>query len=147
MKLTENFYLSEFTHSDVASYLKIDNQPEDWQLVNIKNLCVHVLQPARDWFKNEIEITSGLRSEALNKAIGGAKTSQHMKGEAADIRCSDNKTLFNFIKNKLNYDQLIYEFGNDSQPRWIHVSYKGIGNRKEVLRAIKEDGKTKYIAG
>jgi hypothetical protein len=145
MKLTDNFYLSEFTHSDVANHLGLDNNPEDWQLINIRNICTHVLQPARDFLKDAIYINSGLRSEALNKAIAGAKNSQHMKGQAADIKCYDNASLFNFIKNKLTFDQLIWEFGNDSHPKWIHVSYKGIGNRKEVLRAIHEDGKIKYI--
>jgi len=145
MKLTENFYLNEFTKSDVANHLGISNEPEDWQLVNIKNTCTHVLQPARNWLNKAIEITSGLRSDKLNKAIGGAKNSQHMKGEAADIRCFDNISLFNFIKNELQFDQLIAEHKIGDKIRWIHVSYKGIGNRNQVLIATKKGNKTVYL--
>lgn len=147
MKLSNNFWLSEFTKSQTATRLEINNEPEEWQVINLKNLCTHILQPLRDEYGKSIRINSGYRSVPLNTAIGGSATSQHCKGMAADIdTVHDNTFLFHYIKNKLDFDQLIWEFGDDNCPAWVHVSLDlPSKNRKQVLQAYKEDGKTKYI--
>lgn len=149
MRITENFTTDEFLRSDKAKELNIINKFDNAsQLCAIKELCNMVLQPSRDHFGKPIIINSGFRNKKLNKAVGGVPTSQHAKGEAADIRLSDyteNKQLFNYIQNNLNFDQLIWEYGSDSFPAWVHVSYSDGNNRKEVLRAKKVNGKTQYV--
>lgn len=146
MKLSENFTLAELTKSSTATRLGIDNSPSPEQLENLVELCHKVLQPLREAV-GPINISSGLRVPALNKAIGGSKTSQHcaINGAAADIDIEDNKKVFDYIKNNLQFDQLIWEFGNEKQPDWVHVSYHYGHNRGQVLKAIKKDGKTKYV--
>jgi len=125
--------------------------PTEQHIANLKKLAENVFEPIRANFRQPIRISSGYRSQSLNAAIGGATNSQHSTGEAIDIDMEGtkitNKEIFNFIKEKLNFDQLIYEFGNNTEPDWVHVSFKSNGQqRKQVLRAIKENGKTKYIA-
>lgn len=145
MKLTENFYLSEFTKSSTAIRHGIRNEPRAIQVDNLILLCKHVLQPLRDWYGKPIRINSGFRSPGLNTYLGGAKSSQHMFGEAADIdTLRDNKKLFDYIKDNLTFDQLISEFGTEDNPGWIHVSYCDKHNRGEVLRAEKINGKVTY---
>lgn len=146
MKLSENFTLAELTKSSTATRLGIDNTPNPEQLENLVELCHKILQPLRDAI-GPIRISSGLRVPALNKAIGGSSTSQHcaINGAAADIDIEDNKKVFDYIKNNLQFDQLIWEFGNEKQPDWVHVSYHYGHNRGQVLKAIKKDGKTKYV--
>jgi hypothetical protein len=146
MKLSDNFTLAEMTKSSTAKRLGIDNTPNPQQLENLVELCHKVLQPLRDAI-GPINISSGLRVPELNKAVGGSATSQHcaMNGAAADIDVQDNKEVFDFIKNNLQFDQLIWEFGNDKQPDWVHVSYHYGHNRGQVLKAIKKDGRTRYI--
>ena len=146
MKLSENFTLAELTKSSTATRLGIDNSPSPEQLENLVELCHKVLQPLREAV-GPINISSGLRVPALNKAIGGSKTSQHcaINGAAADIDIEDNKKVFDYIKNNLQFDQLIWEFGNEKQPDWVHVSYHYGHNRGQVLKAVKKDGKTKYV--
>ena len=100
-------------------------------------------------YLSTLAVTSGYRSEALNEAINGSKTSQHSKGEALDLDADvfggfSNAELFNYIKDHLDFDQLIWEFGNNNNPDWVHCSYKTRGNRNEVLIAIKTNGKTTY---
>jgi hypothetical protein len=105
----------------------------------------YVLQPARDKF-GPIEVTSGYRSPAVNAAVGGVgATSDHLFGRAADIQCEDMASVFAFIRKQTHFKQLIWEFGTDKQPAWIHVSYDVNNNKGEVLKAIKKNGKTKYI--
>lgn len=147
MKLSENFWLSEFTHSQTATRLEINNTPEEWQIVNLKNLCKYVLQPLREAYSKPIRINSGYRSVPLNTAIGGSSTSQHCKGMAVDIdTVSDNVFLFHYIKNKLDFDQLIWEYGTENTPDWVHVSFAlPSQNRKQVLRCYKDNGKTVYV--
>ena len=153
MKLSENFTLAELTKSQTAKRLGIDNTPTPEQLENLIELCNKVLQPLRDAI-GPIHISSGLRVPALNKAIGGSKTSQHcaINGAAADIDmcppsgCKNkNAEVFNYIKDNLQFDQLIWEFGNDNCPDWVHVSYHYGKNRGQILRAVKKNGKTTYI--
>lgn len=145
MNLSTNFTLEELTHSATAIRKGIDNTPSEEIILKLKDLCDNVLQPLRDHF-GIIHVSSGYRCVELNKLIGGAKTSQHTKGEAADIKLpsGDNYLLFKYIEENLEFDQLIYEFGTDKQPQWIHVSFNEGHNRKEVLRAYKINGKTHY---
>ena len=150
MKLSEHLELAEVIRSESAKRLGISNMPTEEHIANLKKLAENIFQPIRNNFRQPIRISSGYRSQALNAAIGGATRSQHSTGEAIDIDMQgtnlSNKEIFNYIKEKLNFDQLIYEFGNNNEPDWVHVSYKSNGQqRKEILRAIKENGKTKYI--
>lgn len=142
--LSENFTLEELTNSIAAKNLGIDNTPPAIAIACLRSLAINVLQPARDFIEAPITVSSGYRSPQLNKVLGGAKKSQHITGEAADIVCFDNSLLFNFIRNQLEFDQLIWEFGTDEQPDWIHVSYSMSANRMEVLRAKKVGKKTVY---
>jgi hypothetical protein len=146
MRISKNFELKEFIISKTAIDNAIGNMPNYKQTEALIFLVGNILQPCRDFLKMVIWITSGFRSDRLNEFIGGSDTSQHPKGEASDLKCNDNKKLFYFIKDNLRFDQLIWEFGDDNQPQWVHVSISAMGkNRGEVLRAIKVNGKTKYI--
>jgi hypothetical protein len=140
MKLSENFSLSEFTETSTG----LPNKPNQEAITNLKYLVQYVLQPARDKF-GPIEVTSGYRSEKVNAAVGGSATSDHVHGRAADIQCEDMAAVFNYIRKQLHFKQLIWEFGTNAQPKWIHVSYDVNNNKGEVLKAIKKNGKTKYI--
>ena len=147
MELSKNFTLSELVASPTAKKRGILNEPDAKQLAALRLIVEKVLQPLRDGIDKPIKVTSGLRVPALNKAIGGSVTSQHCKGEAADIQMSGktgNAKLFHYIKENLVFDQLIWEFGTDSNPDWVHVSYSAKGNRGEMLVAYKKDGRTRY---
>jgi len=150
MKLSEHLELSEVIRSESAKRRGISNMPTEEHIKNLKLIAEKVFEPIRANFRQPIRISSGYRSQTLNAAIGGATRSQHSTGEALDIDMDgtalSNKEIFNFIKEKLPFDQLIHEFGTEENPDWVHVSYRADGNqRKQVLRAIKENGKTKYI--
>jgi D-alanyl-D-alanine dipeptidase len=151
MQLSKHLSLAEVTRSDSAKRNGISNEPTAEHLENFKLLAEKVFEPIREHFKVPIHISSGYRSLALNKKIGGSLTSQHCSGEAIDIDMDGsasgitNKQVFDFIKQHLNFDQLIWEFGTTSNPDWVHVSYESTGKqRKQVLRAIKQGGKTAY---
>lgn len=149
MKLTAHFNLGEFTRSESAKREGLDNTPTPEHLQNIKTLCEKVLEPIRAKF-GPINISSGYRGKLLNHFIGGAVNSDHCLGRAADIDMDDmgsdvtNTDIFNYIKDALDYDQLIWEFGNKEKPDWVHVGYRGKENRKQTLRASKINGKTTY---
>lgn len=151
-KITKNLSYDEVCHSDTAIRKGIANEPNDEQLENIIALAENVFQLVRNYFGLPVLINSFFRSLTLNKRIGGSKTSQHCanNGAAMDIRSSNkskftNADIFNYIKDSLDFDQLIWEFGTDKEPRWVHVSYKKSGNRKQVLKLTKVNGKTKTI--
>ena len=148
MKLTANFSLLELTKSQTAERKGIDNTPSPEHQENLKLLCESVLQPVRDHFGKVVTISSGYRSPELCTAIGSKITSQHAKGQAADFEIFgvSNKTLADYIDSELHYDQLILEYWNESDPNsgWVHCSFSKGNNRKQYLRAYKEDGKTKY---
>lgn len=147
--ISRHITYKEATHSNTAIKRGIDNTPGPGELVAMKRLAENVFEPVREHFGRPILVTSFFRSKTLNKAVGGSSTSQHPLGEAIDIKATNgftNKDIFEFIKNNLDFDQLIWEFGNDSEPQWIHVSYKKDNNRKNVLKATKVNGRTKYIA-
>jgi len=150
MKLSKNLTLAEVTKSATAKRKGISNEPTIEDMENLKAIAQNIFQPLRDHFGCPIGVSSGYRSLDLNRAIGGSSTSQHCKGEALDIDCDmfgglSNREVFEYIKEHLIFDQLIWEFGNDSDPDWVHVSYKRIGkNRGEILRAGRKNGKTYY---
>ena len=147
MKLSLNFSLKELTASQTAERKGIDNTPTEEHIENLKLLCENILQPTRDEW-GIISVSSGYRSPELCLAIGSSERSQHARGQAADFECHrvDNKMLFEWITNELDYDQAILEFYNGTPDSgWIHVSYNKDGNRKQKLRAFRNDaGKTQY---
>ena len=130
MKLTEHFSLEEMTATNSGH----ENIPDQKQIDSMKLLCEKVLEPLRVMYGKPIHVNSGFRSVQVNASIGGVATSQHCKGEAADIKCENNRELFYIIKQKFIFDQLIWEGGDDNQPAWIHVSYKLANNRNQVLK-------------
>jgi hypothetical protein len=150
MQLSKNFEVAEFARSSSAKRLGISNQPTEAHIANMKLLCEKVLQPVRDHFGRSIFLSSGYRSAALNaKTRGASSTSQHCTGEAVDIDMDgtevSNKEVFDFIKEHLEFDQLIWEFGTDANPDWVHVSFESTGKqRKQVLKAVKQGKKTVY---
>ena len=145
MKLSKNLSLKEATKSNTATRLGIKNEPEQWEIDNLRAVAENIFQPIRDHFGIPIGISSGYRCKELNKAIGGSKYSQHMIGEALDIDADiygkvTNAEIFNYIKNNLEWDQMIWEFGDDEEPNWVHVSYKEAGtNRKQLRRAYRDE--------
>ena len=148
MKLTDNFSLNELTKSQTAERKGIDNTPSAEHQENLKKLCENVLQPIRDHFEQVVSVSSGYRSPVLCAAIGSKSTSQHARGEAADFEIFgiSNKELADWIHYNTNYDQLILEYWKESDPNsgWVHCSYSESNNRRQYLRAYKENGKTKY---
>ncbi len=151
MKISEHLDLSELIRSESAKRRGISNMPTEAHIANLKLLAEKVFEPIRNNFRCPIHISSGYRSAELNKAVGGATTSQHSSGEAIDIDMDGspngvtNKMVFDYIKKYLEFDQLIWEFGSAENPDWVHVSYESTGKqRKQVLKAYKENGKTHY---
>lgn len=140
------------TRSETAKRKGISNEPTPQHIENMKILAEKIFEPIRRHFNSPIHISSGYRSAALNKVTPGAsKTSQHSKGEAMDLDQDNtgskisNKQIFDWIKDNLDFDQLIYEFGNDTNPSWVHVSYNTDGpQRGQILRATKGMFGTKY---
>ena len=150
MQLSENLSLAEVMRSETAKRKGVSNMPTTEHIENFKKLAENIFQPIRKHFGKPIHISSGYRSAALNKAIGGAISSQHCTGEAIDIDMDGtaitNAEIFNYIKNNLSFDQLIWEFGTDKNPDWVHVSYESTGKqRKQILKAVKQGGKTSYV--
>ena len=151
MKISPNLNLAEITRSDTAKRHGIDNTPTAEHLENFKLLADKVFEPIREHFKTPIFISSGYRSKELNAFIKGSSSSQHCTGQAIDIDMDGsngevtNRMVFDFIKNKLDFDQLIWEFGTDFNPDWVHVSYVKGKNRKQKLKAVRSGGKTSYI--
>jgi hypothetical protein len=151
MNLSKNLTLAEVTKSTTAKRLGIDNTPDDWVTENLRQVAINIFQPLRDSFGCPIYVSSGYRSGELNTAIGGSKRSQHVEGRAFDLDADvyggcTNAQIFNWIKDNLEFDQLIWEFGDSDNPDWVHVSYVYDGvNRKRCLKACRDDnGKTYY---
>ena len=141
MNLSAHVTLAEFENSSTATTHGINNKMSESQIASAKLLCENVFEPLRIYLNTPIKISSGFRCVQLNKMIKGSSTSQHTKGEAMDLQIGANG--FFFIKTKLDFDQLIWEFGNDENPSWVHVSFSS-KNRKQVLKATKKNGKTIY---
>ena len=129
MKLGKYFNLEELTQTSTG----LVNSPNQDEIANLKLLVENVLDPAREEFGDVISIESGYRSPLVNRKVKGSKTSAHMKGRAADIKCSDNAKLFNILK-KYKFRQLIWEKGNDKQPQWIHIEYNVNDNKGQILK-------------
>jgi len=149
MYLTENISLQELTKSESAVRFGLSNEPTSDVILNLTKLATNILQPIRDHYNLPLIVTSGYRSPELCLKIGSSITSQHTKGQAADFELAGvaNKDLSDWIHQNLDYDQLILEFWNPDEPNsgWVHCSYKNqIENRKQYLRAYKENNKTVY---
>ena len=149
MKISDHITYAEAIHSNTAKRKGIDNTPNEVQVLSMKLLADKIFEPLRKWVGGPIKVNSFFRSIALNESIGGAASSQHCKGQAIDIDDvyggKSNAEMYKWIQENLNYDQMIWEFGTDTQPNWIHVSYVSEEeNRNKCLKAYKEHGKTKY---
>ena len=151
MKLSKNLSLAECTKSQTAKRLGINNEPDEWTTENLRQIAINVFQPLRDHFGVPIYVSSGYRGPELNRAIGGAKRSQHMEGRALDLDgdvygSPSNAEIFDYIRKNLEFDQIVWEFGDEDNPYWVHVSYVyGGNNRGRCLKACRDDkGKTYY---
>ena len=149
-KISAHVSYKEGVRSRTADRRGLDNTPNESQLKCMKEIAEAVFEPLREWVGGPIKINSFFRGEPVNTAIGGSKYSQHMKGQAMDIDDTfghkTNAEMYHYIKDNLDFDQLIWEFGDDKNPNWIHVSYVAHReNRKKLTIAKKINGKTKYI--
>ena len=140
----------EGVYSNTALRIGIDNKPTEDHLHFMEIIAEKVFEPLREHVGGPIKINSFYRSPELNTAIGGSKTSQHCKGQAMDIDDTfghmTNAQMYNWIKENLDFDQMIWEFGDDENPNWVHVSYVSPEkNRNRCLKAYKDNGKTKYM--
>ena len=148
--ISKHISYKEGVYSNTATRRGIDNTPTDDQLYFMEIVAEEVFEPLREWVGGPIKINSFYRCPELNTAIGGSATSQHCKGQAMDIDDTfgkaTNAEMYNFIKEHLDFDQMIWEFGDDDNPNWVHVSYVSPEkNRNRCLKAYKENGKTKYM--
>jgi zinc D-Ala-D-Ala carboxypeptidase len=151
MNLSPNFTLSEMTKSETALRHGMDNSPNQEQISNMQLLAVKVLQPIRDHYKRGVKVNSGFRHPDVNARVGGSRTSDHTRGMAADIEIPGvaNAELAGWIQQNLDYTQLILEFYTPGVPDsgWVHVSYDPNNLKKQVLTAMRENGKTVYKPG
>ena len=148
LKLSKNLSLNEFIKSQTAIRLGIDNTPTEEHLDSAVLLAKEIFQPIRDHFGKPIYVSSGYRCEQLNKAIGGSKQSQHSTGEAIDIdmdnrNSASNSDVFYYIKDNLPFDQLIWEFGDNKCPDWVHVSYSSNGTQRGQVLVSKRNSQGK----
>ena len=149
-KISEHINYAEATKSQTAERLGLNNVPTAVQLANMRRVAKVFELARRDVCNGKpLFVSSFFRSEDVNSAIGGSTTSQHCKGEAMDIDADafghgSNREIFNYIKENLEFDQLIWEFGTLKNPAWVHVSLKADGNRRQILRAFKKEGRTCY---
>lgn len=151
MNLTKNFTLSELTKSETALRKGLDNAPTQDVISALQTLAVNVLQPVREHYGKGVKVNSGYRSPEVNASVGGSKTSDHCKGQAADIEIPGvaNADLAAYIRDELQFTQLILEFYTPGVPDsgWVHVSYDPANLKKQVMTATKRDGKTVYLPG
>ena len=151
MNLTKNFTLSEMVKSETALRHDMDNTPGEAEIENLKQLAEKVLQPVRDAYGQGVKVNSGYRHPEVNAKVGGSKTSDHCKGQAADIEIPGvaNADLAKWITENLDFTQVILEFYTPGIPDsgWVHVSYDPQNLKKQVLTATKQDGKTVYLNG
>jgi len=148
--ISEHISYKEGVYSTTAMRRGIDNTPNDEQLDNMETIAEKVFEPLREWVGGAIKINSFFRCPDLNKAIGGSSKSQHCQGQAIDIDDTygivANSEMYHYIKENLDFDQLIWEFGDDDNPNWVHVSYVSEdSNRRRCLKAYKEQGRSKYM--
>lgn len=148
-KISKHITLREAIESYTAKRKEIENIPSEYELTNMVSVAENVFEPLRKWVGGPIKVNSFYRSKELNKAIGGSSKSQHCQGRAIDIDdvygYKTNAEMFRYIEKNLDFDQLIWEFGNDENPSWIHVSYVSPDeNRRRCLKALKQNGRTIY---
>ena len=148
--ISKHISYKEGVYSTTATRLHLDNTPNDEQLNNMELVAEEVFEPLRVYVGGPIKINSFFRSPELNKAIGGSGKSQHCRGQAIDIDDTFGKAanaeMYHWIKENLDFDQMIWEFGDDDNPDWVHVSYvSSEDNRNRCLKAYRENGKTKYM--
>ena len=148
-KISAHITYVEATHSQTAVKYRMENIPNAEQLVAMRLIAEKIFEPMRNHFKIPIAVTSFFRTKQVNTLVGGALNSQHTKGEAMDINAAvlggaTNAEIFYFIKNNLLFDQLIWEFGDDQNPDWVHVSYKHTGNKRQILKSKKNGHNTNY---
>ena len=148
--ISKHISYRESVYSNTATRKGIDNNPNDEQLENMELIAKEVFEPLRDWVDGPIKINSFFRSPDLNKAIGGSGKSQHCKGQAIDIDDTfgkaTNAEMYHWIKDHMDFDQMIWEFGDNDNPNWVHISYVSPEeNRNRCLKAYKDKGKTKYM--
>ena len=148
--ISEHISYKEGVYSTTAMRREIDNTPNDEQLDNMETIAEKVFEPLREWVGGAIKINSFFRCPELNKAIGGSSKSQHCQGQAIDIDDTygivANSEMYHYIKENLDFDQLIWEFGDDNNPNWVHVSYVSKeDNRNRCLKAYREQGRSKYL--
>ena len=149
-RISKHISYNEAIKSNTALRLNIDNTPDSISLINMTGVASNIFEPLRLWVGGPIKINSFYRCPKLNRAIGGSKRSQHCEGRAIDIDDTfgykTNAEMFNYIRDNLNFDQMIWEFGDNLNPAWVHVSFDSLDqNRGRVLKAIKENGRTQYI--
>jgi uncharacterized protein YcbK (DUF882 family) len=151
MNLTKNFSLAEMVKSETALRHDMDNTPGEAEIENLKRLAEKVLQPVRDHYGKGVKVNSGYRSPDVNAKVGGSRTSDHCKGQAADIEIPGvpNAELAKWIAENLDFTQVILEFYTQGIPDsgWVHVSYDPQNLKKQSLTAVKKDGKTVYLPG
>lgn len=148
-KISKHISYKEGTRSITALRKGINNTPNDYELTNMEAVAANIFEPLREWVGGPIKINSFFRCEELNTAIGGSSNSQHCQGRAIDIDDTyghkTNAEMFEYIRTNLNFDQIIWEFGTDTNPDWVHVSYVSEEqNRNRCLKASRENGKTVY---
>jgi len=149
-KISKHISWHEGTYSRTGERRDLDNTPNEDQLKCMKEVAENLFEPLRKWVGGPIKINSFFRGEPVNTAIGGSRKSQHMKGQAIDIDDTfghkTNAEMYYYIKNNLDFDQMIWEFGTDKNPNWLHISWVSHRpNRKKLTIAKKVNGKTKYI--
>ena len=149
-KISKHVSYKEGVYSNTATRLGLENKPTDEHLANMELLAEKIFEPLRQHVNGPIKINSFYRSPELNKAIGGSSKSQHCSGQAIDIDdtygYASNAAMYDYVKANLNFDQMIWEFGTDQNPDWVHISYVNEeANRNRCLKAYREGGKTKYM--
>lgn len=149
MKISDHISFKEATKSNTAIRRGIDNTPNDYEISNMENIAKNLFEPLRKWVGGPIRINSFFRSEELNSAIGGSSRSQHCQGRAIDLDDTyghkTNAEMFQYIKDNLSFDQMIWEFGDNENPDWVHVSFVSFDeNRGRIMKAERINGKTTY---
>ena len=147
--ISKHISYKEATHSNTALRRNLDNTPNDEQLKRMEEVAENLFEPLREWVGGPIKVNSFFRGKPVNTAIGGSRNSQHMKGQAIDIDDTfgykTNAEMYHYIKDNLDFDQMIWEFGDNENPAWVHISWVSHRpNRKKLTIAYKENGKTKY---
>ena len=148
-RISEHISYREAVKSNTAMRLDIDNTPEPYEISNMHGVAANIFEPLREWVGGPIKISSFFRCTDLNRAIGGSNRSQHCQGRAIDIddtyRFKTNAEMFKYIKNNLDFDQIIWEFGTEKNPDWVHISYiSNNENRGKCLKARRMNGRAVY---